>query len=93
MTAMNPNQALWEKGDFTRLAATMRKSGEDLVNQLGLTKDHFVLDLGCGDGTTAIPVARLGDEGIGRGYCPQPGRSRQPSRKEGRTFQYCFSAR
>jgi ubiquinone/menaquinone biosynthesis C-methylase UbiE len=59
MTAMNPNQVLWEKGDFTRLAATMRKSGEDLVNQLGITKDHFVLDLGCGDGTTAIPTARL----------------------------------
>jgi ubiquinone/menaquinone biosynthesis C-methylase UbiE len=59
MTAMNPNQELWEKGDFTRLAATMRKSGEDLVNQLGITKDHFVLDLGCGDGTTAIPTARL----------------------------------
>lgn len=65
MTTMNPNQVLWEKGDFTRLAATMRKSGEDLVNQLGLTKNHFVLDLGCGDGTTAIPAARLATKVLG----------------------------
>ena len=65
MTAMNPNQVLWEKGDFTRLAATMRKSGEHLVNQLGLKKNHFVLDLGCGDGTTAIPAAKLGTNVLG----------------------------
>jgi len=65
MTAMNPNQVLWEKGDFTRLAATMRKSGEDLVNQLGLTKNHSVLDLGCGDGTTAIPAARQATKVLG----------------------------
>jgi ubiquinone/menaquinone biosynthesis C-methylase UbiE len=65
MTAMNPNQVLWEKGDFTRLAATMRKSGEHLVDQLGLTKNHFVLDLGCGDGTTAIPAAKLGTNVVG----------------------------
>src|SRR5688572_7132544 len=56
----NPNKALWEKGDFTRIADTMRESGSDLVAQLGITKDLAVLDLGCGDGTTAIPAARLG---------------------------------
>src|SRR5688572_8968711 len=57
---MNPNKALWEKGDFTRLAATMRESGEALVKGLGIKKGQKVLDLGCGDGTTAIPEARLG---------------------------------
>jgi ubiquinone/menaquinone biosynthesis C-methylase UbiE len=57
---MNPNKQLWEKGDFTRLAETMRESGTALVAQLGITKDMKVLDLGCGDGTTAIPAARLG---------------------------------
>src|SRR5262245_32612504 len=57
---MNPNKALWEKGDFTRIAATMRESGETLVRSLGVTKDFKVLDLGSGDGTTAIPAARLG---------------------------------
>jgi ubiquinone/menaquinone biosynthesis C-methylase UbiE len=62
---MNPNQVLWEKGDFTRIAASMRKSGEDLVNRLGLSKKHSVLDLGCGDGTTAIPAARLGTKVLG----------------------------
>src|SRR5687768_5944360 len=56
----NPNKALWEKGDFTRIADTMRESGADLISQLGIGKDLDVLDLGCGDGTTAIPAARLG---------------------------------
>ena len=56
----NPNRALWEKGDFTRLAATMRRSGEALVGRLGVTPGLRVLDLGCGDGTTALPAARLG---------------------------------
>jgi len=56
----NPNQALWEKGDFTRIAESMRLSGEELVSKLGITNDQFILDLGCGDGTTAIPIAKLG---------------------------------
>jgi SAM-dependent methyltransferase len=62
---MNPNKALWEKGDFTRIAATMRESGEALVNQLGIKKGMKVLDLGCGDGTTALPAAKLGAEVVG----------------------------
>lgn len=62
---MNPNKALWEKGDFTRLAQSMRRSGELLVNGLGITKGLKVLDLGCGDGTTALPEARLGAEVLG----------------------------
>ncbi len=62
---MNPNQALWEKGDFTRIAASMRESGDALVTSLGITKGLKVLDLGCGDGTTALPAARLGAEVLG----------------------------
>jgi ubiquinone/menaquinone biosynthesis C-methylase UbiE len=62
---MNPNQALWEKGDFTRLAATMRNSGAALVERIGITKRLKVLDLGCGDGTTAVPAARLGADVLG----------------------------
>ena len=62
---MNPNKALWEKGDFTRIAASMRESGEALVKSLGITKGLKVLDLGCGDGTTAIPAARLGADVLG----------------------------
>lgn len=57
---MNPNQALWEKGDFTRIAEVMRESGAALVAELGITPGLNVLDLGCGDGTTAIPAAKLG---------------------------------
>src|SRR5205823_5273246 len=57
---INPNKALWEKGNFTRIAETMRESGEALVRQLGINKGLKVLDLGCGDGTTAIPAAKLG---------------------------------
>jgi ubiquinone/menaquinone biosynthesis C-methylase UbiE len=62
---MNPNKALWEKGDFTRIAETMRESGEALVKGLGITKGLKVLDLGCGDGTTALPEARLGADVLG----------------------------
>ena len=62
---MNPNKALWEKGDFTRIAQSMRKSGEALANGLGITKGMKVLDLGCGDGTTALPEARLGADVLG----------------------------
>jgi ubiquinone/menaquinone biosynthesis C-methylase UbiE len=62
---MNPNQALWEKGDFTRIAASMRESGEALVGSLGVGKGLKVLDLGCGDGTTALPAAQLGADVLG----------------------------
>lgn len=62
---MNPNKALWEKGDFTRIAESMRESGEALVRGLGITKGLKVLDLGCGDGTTALPEARLGADVLG----------------------------
>jgi len=62
---VNPNKALWGKGDFTRIAATMRESGETLVEKLGITKGMQVLDLGCGDGTTALPEAKLGGEVMG----------------------------
>jgi ubiquinone/menaquinone biosynthesis C-methylase UbiE len=62
---MNPNKALWEKGDFTRIAESMRESGEALVKSLGITKGFKVLDLGCGDGTTALPEAKLGGDVLG----------------------------
>jgi ubiquinone/menaquinone biosynthesis C-methylase UbiE len=62
---MNPNKALWEKGDFTQLAQTMRESGEQLISTLGITKGLHVLDLGCGDGTTALPAAKLGAQVLG----------------------------
>ena len=62
---MNANKALWEKGDFTRIAESMRESGQALVKRLGITKGLKVLDLGCGDGTTALPEARLGAEVLG----------------------------
>ncbi len=62
---MNPNKALWEKGDFTRIASTMRQSGEELVGSIGIKRGMDVLDLGCGDGTTAIPAARRGANVLG----------------------------
>jgi len=63
--ATNPNKALWEKGDFTRIAESMRESGEALVGKLGITDGLDVLDVGCGDGTTALPAARLGANVLG----------------------------
>jgi len=61
----NPNQALWEKGDFARIARTMRQSGADLVAELAVAPGMQVLDLGCGDGTTAVPLARRGADVLG----------------------------
>ena len=69
-TTTNPNKALWEKGDFTQIAATMRDSGEALVEELGITDGMQVLDLGCGDGTTALP---------GPGWAPTCSASTSPS--------------
>jgi SAM-dependent methyltransferase len=63
--AVNPNKALWEKGDFTRIASAMRQSGEALVATLEITPGLDVLDLGCGDGTTALPAAQLGANVLG----------------------------
>ncbi len=62
---MNPNKALWEKGDFTEIAAFMRQSGEAVVKSLGIKIPVRVLDLGCGDGTTAFPLAQLGADVVG----------------------------
>ena len=62
---MNQNKALWQKGDFTRIAESMRESGEALVKSFGIRKGLKVLDLGCGDGTTALPAARLGADVLG----------------------------
>lgn len=62
---MNPNKALWEKGDFTQIADTMRESGEALVSKLAINKSLYILDLACGDGTTAIPEARSGARVLG----------------------------
>src|SRR5215813_4541996 len=62
---VNPNKALWEKGDFTEIAAFMRQCGEAVVESLGITPPLRALDLGCGDGTTALPLARLGADVVG----------------------------
>jgi len=62
---MNPNKVLWEKGDFTKIAETMRESGSALIEKIGITKDIYLLDLGCGDGTTAIPAAKIGAKVLG----------------------------
>lgn len=61
----NPNKALWEKGDFTKIAETMRASGEAVVARLGVSPGMRVLDLGCGDGSTALPAARAGADVLG----------------------------
>ncbi len=62
---MNPNKALWEKGDFTQIAECMRESGNALIDSLNIQPGMKVLDLGCGDGTTALPAAQKGADVLG----------------------------
>src|SRR5215475_3088598 len=63
--SMNPNKALWEKGDFTEIAAFMRECGAAVVDSLEIAPPLRVLDLGCGDGTTALPMAKAGADVVG----------------------------
>jgi cyclopropane fatty-acyl-phospholipid synthase-like methyltransferase len=77
---MNPNKALWEKGDFTRLAATMRESGDALVESIGVTPGMKVLDLGCGDGTTALARRATRRGFVGRRHRREPRCRRQQTR-------------
>lgn len=37
ISPINPNKALWEKGDFTKIAAYMCESGAAFVNSVGVT--------------------------------------------------------
>lgn len=62
---MNSNRALWEKGNFTLIAESMRDSGNQLIESIGVDAGMQVLDLGCGDGTTAIPSAQRGADVLG----------------------------
>ena len=78
-TLVNPNKALWSTGDFTKIAERMRDSGEKLVASLGIRPGMDVLDLGCGDGTTALPEAELGANVVGVDLTPalvEAGRTR-----------------
>ena len=79
---MNPNKALWEKGDFTEIAGLMRESGTEVVRSLEIESPLRALDLGCGDGTTALPLARAGAEvvgiGIARNLDLRPGTGERP---------------
>ena len=68
---------LWEKGDFTRIAETMRQSGEDFVDTLGIRPGMKVLDLGCGDGTTALPGSGVRRRRARRRHRREPRRRRQ----------------
>jgi len=78
---MNPNKALWEKGDFTAIAALMRHSGEEVVRSLGISPPLRVLDLGCGDGTTAVPLAMLGADVVGIDIAKNPSRQETNGRQ------------
>jgi hypothetical protein len=88
---VNPNKALWEKGDFTRIAAAMRESGEALVASLGVKKGMKVLDLGCGDGTTAVPEAKLGADVLGVDIARNLRRRREIGGRRSLGYRICAS--
>lgn len=55
---MNANKALWEKGDFTKIAASMRESGEAVVAGFSITPGLKVLDWTSDAATERRPCRR-----------------------------------
>jgi ubiquinone/menaquinone biosynthesis C-methylase UbiE len=53
-------RATWMAGDFGVVARTISAGAEDFVARLGLAQGARVLDVACGTGNLAIPLARQG---------------------------------
>jgi len=89
---VNPNKALWEKGDFTEIAAFMRQSGEAVVQSLAITPPLRVLDL-----AAEMAPRRFRWPEPERRYwestSPEPGGSREQARRASGSWQAEVSGR
>ncbi len=56
----NSMRATWMAGDFGVVAKTIAGSGEGFVERLGIPAGARVLDVACGTGNLALPIARGG---------------------------------
>ena len=53
-------RATWMAGDFGVIAKTISGSGEEFIARLAIPAGTKVLDIACGTGNTALPLARAG---------------------------------
>jgi SAM-dependent methyltransferase len=53
-------RAMWMAGDFGVVAKTISAGGEEFVHRLNIPAGSRVLDVACGTGNLAIPLARSG---------------------------------
>jgi len=53
-------RSTWMAGDFGVVAKTIASAGDDFIGRLGIPAGARVLDIACGTGNTALPLARRG---------------------------------
>ncbi|MBB5059468.1 SAM-dependent methyltransferase [Granulicella aggregans] len=59
-TIKNAMRATWMAGDFGVVAKTISGSAEEFIARLAIAPGSRVLDIACGTGNSAIPLARAG---------------------------------
>jgi SAM-dependent methyltransferase len=58
-------KAAWEDGDYAHFAKEMEAGADEFLSRLSVPAGTKVLDIGCGTGQTAIPLAKRGAQVTG----------------------------
>jgi SAM-dependent methyltransferase len=83
-------RATWMAGDFGKIAQYSAKGAEEFAARLGIPPGTRVLDVACGTGNLAIPVARVGARVSGVDIAPnllEQARARAAAEKLDITFK------
>src|SRR4051812_19469030 len=63
-------KATWMSGDFGKIARAYERGAADFINRLNFGPGARVLDVACGTGNLAIPIARTGARVTGIDIAP-----------------------